>query len=1062
MAMPNVSVGNHGNGPQNVTTSDGPQNNNNDKGLQINNSIFHGFGLNGLNTDEATMLQKEKQACLRSLSFEYMDARKQDISLAHRQTCDWFFQSSQFQQWHRRDNLQSHNGVLWIKGHPGTGKSTLMKHTLRHLEREFSESHLIAAHFFNARGDYSEQTALSMLRCLLYQILEKEASIYKQFVPLFRDRKQKYNRDWKWRETDVKNFLLSAMEHYQSKPLIVLVDALDECEEAHVRDVVGFLEELSIKALGVGVTLNICLSSRHYPHIGMRKHLQLVLEKTNGHNEDIVMYTRDNLAITDEEIEEELLEKASGVFMWAVLVIKLLNKAYDEGHVEAMHKTLHDVPRDLEHVFEALLIRDNPDKQETVFMLQFVLLAIRPLEPEELYFATLAKTSPESIRPWDRSRITPDDIRRRITNSSRGLIEVRKGARRAVQFIHKSVTDFLTRNKRLQKLDADLKANPLGSGHELLRCLCMTYIMLEPFQSVTDRKQAKSLGSSYPFLGYASLYLLAHAEEADRQQVGQAEFLQYLLEEPETLERMRLLHNSFEVFSGSGCARGVGLLHMVAFHGYTGLTKALLDKKVDANAQGGIYGNVLQAAIARGNKEIAELLLRRGADVNAQGGFHGNALQAASSHTNKEIVELLLKQGAHVNARGGYHSYALQRAALTGSKETLELLLGQGADVHAQATYIGCALHAAALRGDQEIVEILIREGADVNAQAEFHGSAIQVAASSGDKKLMELLLKQGAHVNAQGGIDGNALCGAAQSTAIGSKRKVIKKLLQKGAHVNAKGGFYGDALCRAASMGDEKSMGILLKKGARVDAQGGVYGNALCAAAIEGFANAVQLLLEHGADVNSSTQVYGNALQAATIQGDEEIIELLVAAGADTKPPESHFNPRAQAAVTPKTEGQLLETLLKQRVAVAPSSQHAFHIFLRRIMRGTLYEETMEILCRENMGAHNQWIYDHCCLLAITHEYFDSAVRLVDKGAMPNRYIENLPTGLTFAMAMGAEEVVAVMLDNGADINAPMFYTEVEAAAQIPEAHTYRYLQVAWFALWVLSTLLIVSWSLL
>lgn len=42
MAVPNVSAGNYGNGPQNFKTSDGPQNNNNDRGLQINHSIFHG------------------------------------------------------------------------------------------------------------------------------------------------------------------------------------------------------------------------------------------------------------------------------------------------------------------------------------------------------------------------------------------------------------------------------------------------------------------------------------------------------------------------------------------------------------------------------------------------------------------------------------------------------------------------------------------------------------------------------------------------------------------------------------------------------------------------------------------------------------------------------------------------------------------------------------------------------------------------------------------------------------------------------------------------------------
>ncbi|KAF1810116.1 hypothetical protein P152DRAFT_401955 [Eremomyces bilateralis CBS 781.70] len=51
--------------------------------------------------------------------------------------------------------------------------------------------------------------------------------------------------------------------------------------------------------------------------------------------------------------------------------------------------------------------------------------------------------------------------------------------------------------------------------------------------------------------------------------------------------------------------------------------------------------------------DIVELLLGKGADVNAQGGTYGNALQAASSGGNKDIVELLLGKGANVDAQGG-------------------------------------------------------------------------------------------------------------------------------------------------------------------------------------------------------------------------------------------------------------------------------------------------------------------------------------------------------------------------------------------------------------------------
>jgi ankyrin repeat protein len=52
-------------------------------------------------------------------------------------------------------------------------------------------------------------------------------------------------------------------------------------------------------------------------------------------------------------------------------------------------------------------------------------------------------------------------------------------------------------------------------------------------------------------------------------------------------------------------------------------------------------------------KEVVQLLLNQGAEVNAQGGEYGNALQAASRSGHKEMVQLLLNQGADVDAQGG-------------------------------------------------------------------------------------------------------------------------------------------------------------------------------------------------------------------------------------------------------------------------------------------------------------------------------------------------------------------------------------------------------------------------
>ncbi len=50
---------------------------------------------------------------------------------------------------------------------------------------------------------------------------------------------------------------------------------------------------------------------------------------------------------------------------------------------------------------------------------------------------------------------------------------------------------------------------------------------------------------------------------------------------------------------------------------------------------------------------MVQMLLEKGADVKAQGGRYGNALQAASSGGHDQVVQMLLEKGADVNAESG-------------------------------------------------------------------------------------------------------------------------------------------------------------------------------------------------------------------------------------------------------------------------------------------------------------------------------------------------------------------------------------------------------------------------
>jgi hypothetical protein len=635
-----------------------------------------------------------------------------------------------------------------------------MKHTLEHCKNAFPDD-LIIAYFFNARGSTLEKSPLGMLRSIAYQLVKKDVTLFDQFLIKFRDKHiTSQGREWEWQPRELKAFITSVIKRWKSKPLLLLVDALDECNEADLQDVVEFLESLSIDANKSGTTLRICLSRRHYPLLRIAKSLELVVENNEDHREDIVTYIRAKLEKRDAELEAEIEKKADGIFMWVVLVVRLLNKALFKvrGKKKAMQDALKDIPGELEEVFQIMFNEDDEDMAETVLMLQWVLFAQRPLTPKELYAAVEAGDTDLRNQSSD---IYHDSIQQSIEHSSKGLIEIRGGDTATVQFIHLSVNDFLLRNNRLQTLDQALEPDPVTASHHRLWDCCWSHIRQV---STTIPKEAyQELRRKYPFLGYAASYILDHAEKVLGEGVVGLPVVaieKWLRDGSSWFEWWKSFLNATHASNEHDYLErnmDAGLLYMLSLCGYGSLVKCILaGEGAEVNAQGGHYGNALQAASWGGKQQIVELLLKAGAEVNAQGGHFGNALQAASWRGKQQIVELLLKAGAEVNAQGGHYGNALQAASLQG-KQIVELLLKAGAEVNAQGGHFGNALQAASWGGKQQIVELLLKAVAEVNAQGGHFGNALQAASSQG-KQIVELLLKAGAEVNAQGGDYGNAL----------------------------------------------------------------------------------------------------------------------------------------------------------------------------------------------------------------------------------------------------------------------------------------------------------------
>jgi hypothetical protein len=150
------------------------------------------------------------------------------------------------------------------------------------------------------------------------------------------------------------------------------IDTLDKCDEGQIRGIVAFFQHLGELAMLTYTRFQVLFSSKHYPHITITKGLSVVLEGQEEHNQDIVSYIDNKLRIGHNnlanQIKAELQEKASGVFMWVVLVVNMLNKEHNEGRpTRRLQKKLKDIPSDLHKLFRDILTRDCRNRDKLLF-----------------------------------------------------------------------------------------------------------------------------------------------------------------------------------------------------------------------------------------------------------------------------------------------------------------------------------------------------------------------------------------------------------------------------------------------------------------------------------------------------------------------------------------------------------------------------------------------------------------------------------------------------------------------------------------------------------------------
>lgn len=484
---------------------------------------------------------------------------------------------------------------------------------------------------------------------------------------------------------------------------------MDECEEESKRPMTIHLMELARAC--TGGRLKLFVTSRPEPWlISINKAAgetirSITLQDFNHNDLRSYINTRVRFLQTShqEYLKGKLISRSDGVFLWAKLVIDMLEKIVFGASLSELQEKLDSVPDELTELYNEKMkgLSDN-ERTEAVEVFRWVILAKRPLSCDDLRYAlaiSIHKVS--SIKNLESSDKVQglSDTEDRIRKYSGGLLEVRSGT---VQVIHQSVKDFF--------LSTD---HPLRIGGSIsqtrLAVTCVSFLSFTDIEYPLERRLSPYarawIGHSTPLFNYSRDFWVTHSKAGDLRDSCYVNAMRGFLWSP-ILERLIDFYdpgrwsefknsikpqvyivyykNLFQlardttpnnVFKDIPNLSENCLLAAILFE-YEDEVRLCIESGADLNAQlDRKYGNALQAAATRnGNLNIVKFLIDSGADVNAQGGEYGNSLQAAAVYGTLGLVKFLIENGADVNAQGGCHESALQ-TTINESKQDIESLL---------------------------------------------------------------------------------------------------------------------------------------------------------------------------------------------------------------------------------------------------------------------------------------------------------------------------------------------------------------------------------------------------
>lgn len=777
--------------------------------------------------------------CLDTLAFPAMRNREQNIQNPLKDTCAWLQNSAKYIHWLQRDHADSTRGLLWIKGKPGSGKSTLMKDAFLRIREMEGYSVTVAGFFFNARGGELERTPLGLLRSVIHQLCRQDSVAMSELMEVYQSQKESQlsSEQLTWSRQDLENLLKLIFRRQKVKRTIIFCDALDECEEDTVREIIYLFTEVCQSALSLGLDLNICLSSRHYPTISVDYCPEIVVERAN--QPDIATYVHARFGVIQKsekdmvnKLVSEIIERSCGVFLWAVLVSDLLLQGLETGQpIDILQQRLSRVPSDMKDLYGTLCSSLKPEERDfSIRLFQWVLLA-DPMSVDDVVLAVLLSRewTWESLTSWGYSDDQPpptERLKRYIKNASRGLIEYKPrnegddldGQKQtSVQFIHETVREFFLTGRGLELVDSTLTDRPLAHSHLVLVKGAIEFI-----------EHAKRWPSFKAVRSYCTQSIIQHARKAEEEGVSSIILL-------DKIEHSYAKKNGRRFYcSELTRLKNENTLSLLARSGLTSCVEACLKRGDSVDDAGMPFITPLIASVWNRrppSEALILLLLSHGANVNANTEDGDTPLLVSLKMTHWKIAGLLLDHGADALATNYLKEsplHMLARRKLVDPemksnnnewRKLMERLVEVSEILESKSITGSTPLHFASASSDADAVRLLLQKGVDVNVE-DAKGTPLLKVVRRWDCEAYEianLFIQHGANIQFKDRDLRTLLHHASCSSTV----EMVKLLIDKGVEADAIDNFGQSALHTVAIRGSGYAdiIKILVEAGCSVPA---------------------------------------------------------------------------------------------------------------------------------------------------------------------------------------------------------------------------------------------------